>query len=167
MTSFAAAAQAFTAGSVQAVLATTPAQQAELLHHHGAVARNSLTFGFVDLLFNASIPGLDDPAVRHAIADAIDRDAIVNGPLDGLGTGQYGPIPAGILWLQGEEPAQLRRPRRRRGGARRRRLADQSRGGAAPWAGWRSTSPSASPTPRRSRRWRRWWRSSSTPWGSR
>ncbi|MGA9114637.1 MAG: ABC transporter substrate-binding protein [Candidatus Dormiibacterota bacterium] len=105
MTSFAAAAKAFAAGTVQAVLATTPAQQAELLHHHGAVARDSLTFGFVDLLFNTSIPGLDDPAVRHAIADAIDREAIVNGPLDGLGTGQYGPIPAGILWLQGEEPA--------------------------------------------------------------
>ena len=105
MTSFASAAQAFTAGSVQAVLATTPAQQAELLHHPGAVARDSLTFGFVDLLFNESIPGLDDSAVRHAIADTIDREAIVNGPLDGLGTGQYGPVPAGILWLQGEEPA--------------------------------------------------------------
>ncbi len=105
MTSFASAAQAFTAGSVQAVLATTPDQQAELLHRHGAVARDSLTFGFVDLLFNEGIPGLDDPAVRHAIADVIDREAIVNGPLDGLGTGQYGPIPAGIVWLQNEEPA--------------------------------------------------------------
>ena len=105
MTTFTAAAKAFAAGSVQAVLATTPAQQAQLLGRHAAVARDVLTFGFVDLLFNENIPGLDDPVVRHAIADTVDRDQIVNGPLGGLASAQYGPIPAGILWLQGEEPA--------------------------------------------------------------
>jgi peptide/nickel transport system substrate-binding protein len=105
MTTFTTAATAFAAGSVQAVLATTPAQQAQLLRRHGAVASDVLTFGFVDLLFNEIVPGLDDPVVRGAVADTIDRAALVDGPLGGLGTAQYGPIPAGILWLQGEEPA--------------------------------------------------------------
>ena len=105
VTSFSTAAQDFQAGSVQAVLATTPAQEVQLMRRHGAVARDVLTFGFVDLLFNEQTPGLDAPVVRHAIADTIDRDAIVSGPLDGLGAGQYGPIPAGILWLQDQEPA--------------------------------------------------------------
>ena len=104
-TTFAAAAQAFAAGSVQAVLATTPAQQAQLMKRHGAVARDVLTFGFVDLLFNETVPGLSDPAVRQAVAATVDRGALVNGPLDGLGAAQYGPIPAGIGWLQGQEPA--------------------------------------------------------------
>jgi peptide/nickel transport system substrate-binding protein len=104
VTAFAAAAQAFAAGSVQAVLATTPAQQAELMKRHGAVARDVLTFGFVDLLFNETDPGLTDP-VRQAVADTIDRDALVSGPLNGLGAGQYGPVPEGIGWLQGQEPA--------------------------------------------------------------
>ena len=105
MTTFAAAAQAFAAGSVQAVLATTPAQQAQLMKRHGATARDALTFGFVDLLFKENFPGLGDPAVRRAVADTIDRDAIVSGPLDGLAASQFGPIPAGIGWMQGEEPA--------------------------------------------------------------
>ena len=105
VTTFAAAAQAFAAGSVQAVLATTPAQQAELMKRHGAVARDVLTFGFVDLLFNETDPGLTDPVVRQAVADTIDRDALVSGPLNGLGAGQYGPVPEGIGWLQGQEPA--------------------------------------------------------------
>jgi peptide/nickel transport system substrate-binding protein len=105
VTTFSVAAQAFAAGSVQAVLATTPAQRGQLLKRAGAVARDVLTFGFVDLLFNETVPGLSDPAVRHAVAATVDRDALVSGPLDGLGAGQYGPIPAGIGWLQGEEPA--------------------------------------------------------------
>jgi peptide/nickel transport system substrate-binding protein len=105
VTTFAVAAQDFAGGSVQVVLATTPAQQAELMKRHGAVERDVLTFGFVDLLFNEAAPGLSDPAVRQAVADTIDRDALVRGPLDELGAGQYGPIPAGIGWLQGQEPA--------------------------------------------------------------
>ena len=105
MTTFAAAAQAFAAGSVQAVLATTPAQRAQLMKQPGASAQDVLTFGFVDLLFNETVPGLSDAGVRQAIASTVDRDAIVSGPLDGLGAAQYGPIPAGIGWLQGEEPA--------------------------------------------------------------
>jgi peptide/nickel transport system substrate-binding protein len=105
VTSFSTAAQDFRAGTVQAVLATTPAQQAQLMHRHGAVARGVLTFGFVDLIFNEQTAGLSSSVVRHAIADAIDRDAIVSGPLDGQGAGQYGPIPAGMLWLQDEQPA--------------------------------------------------------------
>jgi peptide/nickel transport system substrate-binding protein len=105
VTTFTAAAQAFAAGSVQAVLATTPAQQAELMKRHGAVARDVLTFGFVDLLFNETVPGLTDPTVRQAVAETINRDALVSGPLDELGVGQYGPIPDGIGWLQGQEPA--------------------------------------------------------------
>jgi peptide/nickel transport system substrate-binding protein len=105
VTSFATAAQAFSAGTVEAVLATTPAQREQLLHRSGAIARDALTFGFVDLLFNEKAFGLDDPVVRLAIADTVDRGAIVSGPVDGLGAPQYGPFPSGILWLQDQQPA--------------------------------------------------------------
>ena len=105
MSSFATAAQAFARGSLSAVLATTPAEQTQLTSVHGATARDALTFGFVDLLFNEQTPGLNDTAVRHAIAGAIDRRAIVSGPIGGLGTPQYGPFPAGLLWLQNQQPA--------------------------------------------------------------
>jgi peptide/nickel transport system substrate-binding protein len=104
LTSFTSAAQAYAAGTVQAVLATTPAEQAQLLRQAGATSHNTLTFGFVDLLFNEGVPGLDTSAVRTAIADTIDRNAIVKGPVGGLGVTQYGPIPAGIGWLQSEQP---------------------------------------------------------------
>ncbi|MGO8687936.1 MAG: ABC transporter substrate-binding protein [Candidatus Dormibacteria bacterium] len=105
VTSFSTAAQAFQAGTVEAVLATTPAQRAQLLRRHGATARDVLTFGFVDLIFNEKSAGLDDPAVRRAIADTVDRGTIVSGPVGGLGAAQYGPYPAGILWLQDQQPA--------------------------------------------------------------
>ena len=106
VTSFAAAAQAFASGSASAALATTPAERAELLRRRGATARDTLTFGFVDLLFNERIPGLSDPAVRQAVADSVDRAQIVGGPLAGFGVAQYGPIPAGIGWLESQQPAE-------------------------------------------------------------
>ncbi len=99
VTSFGAAAAAFAGGQVSAVLATTEAQAAQLLRHRGAVARDLLTFSFVDLLFNERTPGLGDSAVRRAIADAVDRAGIVSGAVGGLGVPQVGPIPAGVLWL--------------------------------------------------------------------
>lgn len=101
--SFAAARAAFSRGSVDTVVATTAGQRAELLRRHGAVAHDLLTFGFVDLLFNESAPGLSDSAVRQAIADAVDREALVEGPLGGLAQAQTGPIPDGILWLAGSD----------------------------------------------------------------
>ncbi len=99
MGTFAAAAAAFAARSVDAVLATTPAERAQLLHRSGSVADDVTTFGFVDLIFNERVQGLSDPVVRSAVNEAIDRSQIVSGPLEGLGVPQYGPIPAGVLWL--------------------------------------------------------------------
>jgi peptide/nickel transport system substrate-binding protein len=99
MGSFAAAAAAFAAGSVDAVLATTPAERAQLLRRSGSVAEDVTTFGFVELIFNERVQGLSDPVVRSAVNEAIDRTQIISGPLEGLGVPQYGPIPAGILWL--------------------------------------------------------------------
>jgi peptide/nickel transport system substrate-binding protein len=97
-TSFSAAASAFSSGAVDAVVATTPAQRAQLLRRRGATAHDLLTFGFVDLLFDERVPGLGDVTVRQAIAGAIDRDSIVSGPLGGMAVAQTGPVPAGILW---------------------------------------------------------------------
>lgn len=99
MGSFAAAAAAFATRSVDAVLATTPAQQAQLLRRSGSVAHDVTTFGYVDLIFNERCPGLSDPVVRAAVNQAINRAQIISGPLDGLAVAQYGPFPAGILWL--------------------------------------------------------------------
>ena len=99
MGSFAAAAAAFAGRSVDAVLATTPDQRAQLLRRPGSTAHDVTTFGFVDLIFNERLPGLSDPVVRTAVNEAIDRALIIGGPLAGFGVAQYGPLSAGILWL--------------------------------------------------------------------
>jgi peptide/nickel transport system substrate-binding protein len=101
--SFAAAAAAFAKGSIDAVVATTAAQRAQLLHRRGAVAHDLLTFGFVDLLFNEAEPSLADAAVRQAVADAVDREALIEGPVGGLGQAQVGPVADGIRWLAGSD----------------------------------------------------------------
>lgn len=104
VTSFQSAASAFASGLVDAVLATTPAERAQLLRRKGSRAHDLLTFGMVDLLFNERAPGLDDVTVRRAIAEAVDRASIVSGPLGGLGVAQAGPIPAGIRWISAGQP---------------------------------------------------------------
>ena len=101
--SFADAAAAFRAGSVDGVLASDPLQRAELVAAGGA-AHNIETFRFVDLLFNER-GILADPAVRGAIAAAIDRRALVAGPLRGMGVAQASAISQGIVWAASKQPA--------------------------------------------------------------
>jgi peptide/nickel transport system substrate-binding protein len=47
---------------------------------------------------------LSDSAVRQAIAEVIDRGAIVAGPLRGMGIAESTAIPAGIVWAAPREP---------------------------------------------------------------
>ncbi len=110
------AAAAYRAGTVDSVLATDPVQRAELTAAGGAV-HNIATFRFVDLLFNER-GVLADPAIRQAIAMAIDRAALVAGPLRGMGVPQTGAVPAGIAWAASKQPP---RPQRHPGGERPRR----------------------------------------------
>jgi peptide/nickel transport system substrate-binding protein len=103
--SFDAAARAFAAGTVDAVLATTPSQREQLLSVSGAVAHDITTFGFVDLLFNETVPGLDDAVVRHVISAAIDRGRILQLALDGAdGMAEVGAISDGLPWVVTKDP---------------------------------------------------------------
>jgi peptide/nickel transport system substrate-binding protein len=95
--SFADAAAAFAAKSVDAVVATDPSQRARLLAS-GGVSHDITTFRFVDLLFNQRTPVLADPSVRQAIAASIDRSLLVSGPLQGMAVPEVGAIPAGVAW---------------------------------------------------------------------
>ncbi len=91
---------AFAKGSVNALLATTPGELSTLLGVKGAQAESMTTLGFVDLMFNERVPGLDDSVVRHAIGVAIDRSAVVAGALDGHGgVVQTGPFSQGLQWV--------------------------------------------------------------------
>ena len=97
--SFADAAAAFRAGTVNAVLATDPRQRAQLIAA-GGTAHDIATFRFVDLLFNERVPILADPVVRQAIAGSIDRTLLVRGPLGGMAVPLASPVPAGVAWAQ-------------------------------------------------------------------
>jgi peptide/nickel transport system substrate-binding protein len=93
---------AFAHGDVDALMTTTASQRAQLLNTKGAVAHDLTTFRFVDLLFNERIAGLDDPAVRHAIAQVVDRTVIVRGALEGTGgIAQADAVSAGLPWIAG------------------------------------------------------------------
>jgi peptide/nickel transport system substrate-binding protein len=108
MKSFETAAQAVAAGQVDGLVATTPAQRLVLSRLPGLRLHDVTTFRFVDLLFNERKPGLDDPAVRRAIATAVDRKQLIAGALNGDGQVQVGAVPAGITWIAGaqeEQPA--------------------------------------------------------------
>ena len=97
---FADAAYAFSQGTIGALLATTPEELSTLLTVKGAQAESMTTPEFVDLLFNERVPALADSVVRHAIAVAINRSAVVAGALDGRGgVIQTGPFSAGIPWV--------------------------------------------------------------------
>jgi ABC-type transport system substrate-binding protein len=95
--SFADAAAAFRAKSVDAVVATDPSERAQLIAA-GGVSHDITTFRFVDLLFNQRVPVMADSAVRQAIAASIDRSLIVAGPLHGMAVPEVGAIPAGVVW---------------------------------------------------------------------
>src|SRR6202043_2906630 len=97
---FGDAASAFTQGSVNALLATTPKELAQLLAVKGAQAQTMTTPDFVDLIFNERVAGLTDAVVRQAIGIAIDRSAVVAGALDGKGgVVQTGPFSQGLPWV--------------------------------------------------------------------
>jgi len=96
---FEAALQALAMGQVDGLLATTPAQRAAVNRLPGIRLHDVTTFRFVDLLLNQAKPGLGDPAVRHAIAGAVDRKQLIAGALSGSARPQVGAIPAGITWI--------------------------------------------------------------------
>jgi peptide/nickel transport system substrate-binding protein len=95
---FADASAAFSAGTVDGVLATDPLQRAELTAA-GGIPHDIATFRFVDLIFNERVPALADATVRQAIAGTIDRASLVVGPLRGMAVAQAGAIPAGVAWV--------------------------------------------------------------------
>jgi peptide/nickel transport system substrate-binding protein len=97
---FADAAYAFSQGSINALLASTPEELSTLLAVKGAQAESMTTPGFVDLMFNEHVPALTSSVVRHAIGIAIDRAAVVAGALDDRGgVIQTGPFSAGLPWI--------------------------------------------------------------------
>jgi peptide/nickel transport system substrate-binding protein len=102
---FSDAAAAFAQGSVNALLATTPAELAQLLAVKGSRADTMTTPDFVDLLFNERVGALSDPLVRQAIGVAIDRSAVVAGALDGHGgVVESGPFSRGLPWVGSSTP---------------------------------------------------------------
>jgi peptide/nickel transport system substrate-binding protein len=97
---FADAAYAFSQGTINALLASTPEELSTLLAVKGAQAESMTTPGFVDLMFNERVPGLANAVVRHAIGDAIDRSALVTGALGGRGGQvQTSPFSTGLPWI--------------------------------------------------------------------
>lgn len=105
--SFAAAAAAFRARTVDAVLASDPGQRAQLIAA-GGVPHDIATFRFVDLLFNERNPTLADQVVRQAVSISLDRRLLVSGPLHGMGVPLSGAIPAGVGWAASRQPVPAR-----------------------------------------------------------
>ena len=101
---FETALQALAMGQVDGVMAATPAQRSAVSRLAGVHLHQITTFRFVDLLLNEAHPGLDDPAVRHAISTAIDRRQLIAKALRGQAHPQVGAIPVGIAWIASEQP---------------------------------------------------------------
>lgn len=99
--SFDDALHAFAGGQADGLLATTPGQRAEAAMVPGARIHDMLGFRTVELLFNtaSAASGLDQPAVRHAIAAGVDRRGLVAAVLPGAGVAQDDPIPLGVRWV--------------------------------------------------------------------
>jgi len=98
--SFGDAAAAFAQGTLNALLATTPGELAQLLAVKGSRAQTLTTSDFVDLMFNERVAALADPVVRQAIGFAIDRSAVVAGALDVHGgVVETGPFTRGLPWV--------------------------------------------------------------------
>ncbi|MFN2568124.1 MAG: ABC transporter substrate-binding protein [Candidatus Dormibacteria bacterium] len=106
---FDSAARAMSRGDVDGVVGTTPGQQFRLAGIAGARVHRLVTFRFVDLTFNERTPGLEDPAVRHAMTDGVDRGRLVTRAVMGAGEPQSRAIPAAVRWVAGERapPADL------------------------------------------------------------
>jgi peptide/nickel transport system substrate-binding protein len=97
--SFDEATQMLALGQVDGVVATTPTQRAVLQRLSGVRLHDTTTFRFVDLLFNERRPGLDDPAVRRAVATVVDRRQLIARALDGDARPQVDAVPLGISWI--------------------------------------------------------------------
>jgi peptide/nickel transport system substrate-binding protein len=103
---------ALQSGDVDMAKALLPSDVARLKSGGFEVA--SFPFGRQNqIILNVTRPPLDDVAVRRAIALAIDRDALIKGVMDGIGTPAYGFAPdtigiAGVLNTQKYDPAQAR-----------------------------------------------------------
>jgi peptide/nickel transport system substrate-binding protein len=100
---FESAAQALALGQVDGVVAATPAQRAALARVPGVRVHDVTTFRFVDLLLNERRPGLDDPAVRRAIAATVDRMQLIKAAVSGNARPQVGAVPVGIGWIAPEQ----------------------------------------------------------------
>ncbi|GAC1339266.1 MAG: peptide ABC transporter substrate-binding protein [Candidatus Dormibacteria bacterium] len=98
---FAVGLKALSSGQVDGLATATAEQRAEVARLSGVTLHDALTFRFTDLLFNERTPGLDDPAVRHAISATVDRHQLVETALHGAGLAQQGAIPQGIVWARG------------------------------------------------------------------
>jgi peptide/nickel transport system substrate-binding protein len=86
-------------GQADGALASNPEERAALAAVPGTQLHDQVTLRFVDLLLNTRIPGLSDPAVRRALATAVDRNELIQTALSGRGVAQVDAIPAGIAWL--------------------------------------------------------------------
>ncbi|HET9052304.1 MAG TPA: ABC transporter substrate-binding protein, partial [Candidatus Dormibacteraeota bacterium] len=96
---FDTAARALAARQVDALEAATPSERSALAKLPGVTLHDTVSFRFVDLILNARRPGLDDVAVRKAVASAINRHVLVASALDGAARPQVDAEPAGIAWL--------------------------------------------------------------------
>jgi len=106
VTTFQAATQALALGQVDGLVASTPAERAVVARLPGVRLHDLTTFRFVDLLLNQRRAGLDDPAVRRAIASVVDRRQLISGALDGDARPEVGAFPPGIAWM-GPQPQEL------------------------------------------------------------
>jgi peptide/nickel transport system substrate-binding protein len=105
---FEAGLQALAMGQVDGLVATSPAQRAAVSRIPAVHLHDMTSFRFVDLLLNEARPVLSDPAVRHAIASAVDRRQLIATALQHDARSQVGAIPVGIAWMgpdQIEDPS--------------------------------------------------------------
>lgn len=85
-------------GAVDGWLVATPQELAGL--PKGVVKHRTLTYAFVELLFNEASGPLARPTVREAIAASVDRGQLIAAGLQGMAEPQYGPLPDSIRWAR-------------------------------------------------------------------
>jgi len=80
-------------GDAQIGMALTPRAARNLERHRDIALLRSAQFMSVFLSFNTEKPYLRDPAIRRALAQAVDRDAFVAGLYDDSATPATGSVP--------------------------------------------------------------------------
>lgn len=84
-------------GSSHVAGATEPTN-VERIESHDAIELNQTpSLGLSYVGFNVEKEPLDDPLVRQAISHAIDREAIIDGIYEGVGTAAEGPLAPGVF----------------------------------------------------------------------